>query len=156
MKIWRAHNLLMNLNWRWLCRVLNSELAFTERLLLSLFFLHFSLSTPQLWAAELELSPGFVKRGAGSLAPRRVWVLSLSDFVSGYVCCLLARAHTGFHTEFWHPFICSHKHQRPVFWHTCMDSQAHCFTRLTHNYTHVTIRAAQLSKFWLPTIVKTR
>lgn len=80
---------------------------------------------------------GFVRRGTTSPALRRVWVLSLPDFVSGYVCCLFStRAGTATPVQIQcsSPFIHTHRHQRPVCCRTFMytDMSFH-----THTHTHV-------------------
>lgn len=82
------------------------------RKIIAFSFSPFSLSALKLRAAAPQLSPGFVRRGTTSPALRRVWVLSLPDFVSGYVCCLSALALGQQHPSksSAHPLLHTHTH----------------------------------------------
>lgn len=130
----------MNLNWRWLCV---KPWACIYRKIIAFSFSGFFFA-PQLWGAELLLSLGFVKRWTRFLAPRQVWVLSLADFVSGYICCLLAREqlYTLPHAECWYRVIRLRKLQRSVFCRTCVDTQAHSSTH-AHTHRHIQHSAPQ-------------
>lgn len=113
----------MNLNWRWLCSVLNSELAFTERLLPSL-----SPVLSPLFSFEQQSCSYY---GVLSREGRHLWLSGESGsyhwltLFRAYVCCLAAHAHTSTET-----------HTLPL----SVDTLAHtskCVPSYTHGPRHL-------------------